>query len=64
MAQVEFVTVMATVFSKCRVEPATNKGETLVAARTRFLDIVKDTMLRLTMQVTRPDELVMRFVKR
>ena len=64
MAQVEFVTVMATVFSKCRVEPATNQGETLEAARTRFIDIVKDTMLRLTMQVTRPEELVMRFIKR
>lgn len=65
MSQVEFVTVFMCVFRRWRVE-LVRRGpdETEEAARRRAWAVLRDSAPRLTMQMNRPRELEVRFVRR
>lgn len=54
-AQVEFVATMATLFRSHRVQPVPRRGETLDQARTRVLNVVKDTRMQLLLQMRDPN---------
>ncbi|KAF4776671.1 hypothetical protein HER10_EVM0007964 [Colletotrichum scovillei] len=76
MAQVEFVTVLATLFHKCTVEPvpeddddsttqSTTTTEVAAAqARQRLLDLTQDSQPRLTLQMNRPKDVRLRWTRR
>ncbi|KAK1584968.1 uncharacterized protein LY79DRAFT_559927 [Colletotrichum navitas] len=64
MSQVEFVTVMATLFRKCTVEPVPRAGESADRARQRLLDLTRDSQPILTLQMNRPDEVRLRWKRR
>lgn len=53
-SQVEFVAVMATLFSRHRVHPVVRAGESSKTARQRVTDIIEDSLLRMTLQVRNP----------
>jgi hypothetical protein len=64
MAQVEFVAVVREICSNYRVEAARLMGETEKDARERLKVIVRDSEQKVTMQIRRPREVVLRFLKR
>ncbi|KAK3938605.1 cytochrome P450 [Diplogelasinospora grovesii] len=66
MSQVEFVTVMAAIFRQCNIEPVPNKekGETMDQAKKRMLVLTEDSMPRLTLQMNKPEEVYLRWVRR
>ena len=64
MAQVEFVSVIREIFSQWRVEVVQRAGETAAAARKRLAAVVADSSPKLTLQVNRPQDVVLRWVKR
>lgn len=64
MSQVEFCTVFMTIFRKYRVEVALEDGETLEMGQQRVQKTMKDSFPRLTMQMNRPKQVQLRFVKR
>ena len=63
-AQVEFVAAMAALFRNHRVEPVPRQGETLAQARSRALDVVKDSSLRLLLQMRDPSSVAVRWSRR
>ena len=64
MAQVEFVAVMATVFRRHRVDVVIEKGEDVEMARERLKGVLADSQPRITLQMNRPREVKLRWVKR
>ncbi|KAK2029011.1 cytochrome P450 [Colletotrichum zoysiae] len=64
MSQVEFVTVVATLFRRCTVEPARRAGESAEGARRRLLDLTRDSQPIVTLQMKRPDEVRLRWTRR
>ena len=64
MSQVEFVAVMWVIFSKWIVEVVRREGVTAEAARERLVALVADSSLKLTVEMNRPQDAVLRFVKR
>lgn len=64
MSQVEFVTCMATLFSRVNVEPVVKSGETMEEARARIYEAANDVTPRITTQMVRPEDIVLRWVKR
>ncbi|WYZ37721.1 hypothetical protein EsH8_II_001227 [Colletotrichum jinshuiense] len=64
MSQVEFVTVFATLFRRCRVEPVARPGESAEGAKQRLRDLIQDSQPRLTLQMNRPGEVNLRWVRR
>ncbi|KAK3321511.1 cytochrome P450 [Cercophora scortea] len=64
MSQVEFVTVIATVFSKCNIEPILREGETMESASGHLMHMIQDTQMRLTMQFKHPREVRLKWRKR
>jgi len=64
MAQVEFVAVMRAIFSQWKVEVAERDGETQEDARKRLARTVADSSPKLTIQMVRPQDAVLRWVKR
>ncbi|KAK3684325.1 cytochrome P450 [Podospora appendiculata] len=64
MSQVEFVTVMATVFSKCNIEPILREGETVESASRHLVRMIQDTQTRLTMQFKQPGEVRLKWRRR
>ncbi|KXH51828.1 hypothetical protein CSAL01_06287 [Colletotrichum salicis] len=72
MAQVEFVTVIATLFHKCTVEPvlehdnssAEPATENAIKARQGLLDLMQDSQPRLTLQMNRPKDVRLRWTRR
>ncbi|UQC73900.1 uncharacterized protein CLUP02_00547 [Colletotrichum lupini] len=76
MAQVEFVTVLATLFHKCTVEPVPEVDESgntqakttpevaAAQARQRLLDLTQDSQPRLTLQMNRPKDVRLRWTRR
>lgn len=64
MAQVEFVAVIQAIFSKWRVEIVQKAGETKEAAREKLMDIVADSSPKLTLQIDRPQDVALRWMKR
>ena len=53
-SQVEFVAVMAALFFKHRVYPVVGERESKEQARQRVVQIVEDSLLRMTLQVRNP----------
>ena len=64
MSQVEFVSVMATIFKYYTVEPIVEKGETLDMAKEKLAGVMVDSQPRLTLQVNRPQDVKLRWTKR
>jgi cytochrome P450 len=64
MSQVEFVSVFATVFRRYRVEVVRRDGEGIEEMKRRVRGIMADSQSRLTLQMNRPKEIEVRFVKR
>ncbi|KAK1984493.1 cytochrome P450 [Colletotrichum cereale] len=64
MSQVEFVTVVATLFRRCTVEPAPRAGESADQARRRLLDLTRDSQPIVTLQMKRPEEVRLRWARR
>ncbi|OLN86258.1 putative cytochrome P450 CYP13A3 [Colletotrichum chlorophyti] len=64
MSQVEFVTTVATLFRRCRVEPVARPGETAEEARGRLMGLVEDSQSALTLQMKRPEDFYVRWVRR
>ncbi len=64
MSQVEFVTVMSTLFRKCTIEPVVQPGESLTSARERLLALTEDSQQRLTLQMTQPEEVNLKWRRR
>lgn len=65
MAQVEFVSVFAALFRHSRVEPALLPGEkTVEEARRRLEGVVADIGPVATLQILRPREVVLKWVRR
>jgi len=64
MSQVEFVTVIATLFRQCRVEPVVRAGEDVVQAKARLVELMEDSQPRLTLQMNQPEEVHLRWIRR
>lgn len=64
MSQVEFVTVIATLFRRCAAEPVPREGESMPQARQRLLDLTQDSQPILTLQMNRPQDVRLRWTKR
>ncbi|KAK8104428.1 uncharacterized protein PG998_011461 [Apiospora kogelbergensis] len=64
MSQVEFVSVIATLFGKCTAEPAPGEGETMLQAKQRLLGLVQDSQPIFTLQMNRPKEIRLQWAKR
>jgi len=64
MAQVEFVAVISSILKKWKVQIATRRNETPEAARERFSNTVAISSPGLTMQMVRPRDAVVKWVRR
>src|SRR2546421_5123387 len=64
MSQVEFVAVIAPIFSGYTVAPVLEKGETVEAARERLQGVVLDSQPRLTLQMNKPYEVKLKWSRR
>ena len=64
MSQVEFVSVIMTIFRSCSVETVLEDGETLEQGREKLLDLLQDSQPALTLQMNRPKEVRLRWVRR
>ena len=64
MAQVEFVAVFATLMKTCRVGPALLSGENLEQAQRRLLDVMLDSQNRLSLQMNRPKDVILKWTLR
>ena len=65
MSQVEFVAVIATIFRACKIEPVLLANETTTDdARRRLETIVADSTPTVSLSMTRPEDVVLRWVKR
>ena len=64
MAQVEFVGVLTTLLSSARLEVVQAAGESKEVAQSRLWDLMQDSQSRLTLQMNRPKEVRLRFIRR
>ncbi|MCJ1310156.1 hypothetical protein MMC25_003817 [Agyrium rufum] len=64
MAQVEFIAVMREIFSTWRVEAAKKEGETIEMARERLAKVVEDSQPKITLQVKKPKDVLLKWVRR
>ncbi|KAL8906169.1 MAG: hypothetical protein Q9207_002202 [Kuettlingeria erythrocarpa] len=64
MAQVEFVSVIRTIFERWRVEVAVEKGESLDEARKRLRRTVEASQPKITLQIRNPEEVALRWVRK
>jgi len=64
MSQVEFVSVVMTLFRKCSVEPVVEKGQSAEQARERLLGILQDSQPVLTLQINKPREVKLKWTRR
>ncbi|KAI6350833.1 hypothetical protein MCOR25_010348 [Pyricularia grisea] len=64
MAQVEFVSVMMMLFGRCSVEPIPKDGESLEQARKRILVLTEDSQPVLTLQMNRPRDIRLKWMRR
>jgi hypothetical protein len=64
MSQVEFVAVIATLLSKCRVSPVELDGEDSTKARERLRKVMEDSETRLTLQMKKPEEVYLKWLRR
>ena len=63
-SQVEFVATMAALFRGHRVQPVPQSGETLAQARTRVLNVVKDTRMQLLLNMRDPSSVAVSWRQR
>lgn len=63
-AQVEFVAVLATLLANHVAEPVAKSSETLDAARSRVLDVVKDSSVELLLQIRDPRSIQIKWRER
>ncbi|EMD92946.1 hypothetical protein COCC4DRAFT_23882 [Bipolaris maydis ATCC 48331] len=64
MSQVEFVSVVATLFRRCNARPVRKEGESEEQARLRLLDLMQDSQNVLTLRMNRQDEVGIEWVER
>ena len=64
MAQVEFVSVMREVFANWRVGAARKTGETEAKARERLVKVVENSQPKMTLQVKKPRDVLLKWVRR
>lgn len=64
MAQVEFLSVLWTIFSAYRVEISLNDGETIEQGKRRILGVVNDSTPRITLQMNKPEGVTLKWSKR
>jgi cytochrome P450 len=64
MAQVEFVAVMREIFAQWKVEAVGRAGDTPEMAKERLQAVVDDSQPRITLQMNRPRDVVLRSVQR
>lgn len=64
MSQVEFVSVIATLVSKCKVVPVELDGEDTAKARERLTKVMEDSETRLTLQIKKPEEVYLKWLGR
>ncbi|KAG8528346.1 uncharacterized protein KY384_007264 [Bacidia gigantensis] len=63
MAEVEFVAVMMSIFRTWKVAPAVLQGETTELASERLRKVVADSHPRLTLQMNRPKDVLLRWTR-
>ena len=64
MAQVEFVSVFRTLFRHCRIEPALLAGKTVAEVRLRLGNVSLDSQPVVTLQMTKPHEVLLKWTRR
>lgn len=64
MAQTEFLSVIYTTFSEHRAELALEAGESLEQGLARMAAVVADSAPKLTLQMNKPNDLKLKWVKR
>ena len=62
--QVEFVAVLASLFSEHRVEPVPHQDESMRDARARTSAAVKDSGMILLLQMLKPESIGMRWFRK
>ncbi|KAK7967585.1 uncharacterized protein PG986_001862 [Apiospora aurea] len=64
MSQVEFVSVISTLFGRCTAEPVPRRGESMQQARQRLLDLTEDSQPGLTLQMNKSKDVHLRWTRR
>lgn len=64
MAQVEFVAVMVTIFRSHKVSAVPRDGETMEMAREKLKGVMADSQPIVTLQMNRPQDVVLRWERR
>jgi len=64
MSQVEFVGVFSEIVRGWRVEVMVGEGESEERAREGLVEVMRDSAPRITLQMKRPRDVVLRFVRR
>ncbi|OAQ58893.1 cytochrome P450 monooxygenase [Pochonia chlamydosporia 170] len=64
MSQVEFVTVIATLFQACTVDPVIPSGGTIEQAREGLVQLMMDSQPRLTLQMNKPEDVFLKWSRR
>ncbi|KAH7406696.1 cytochrome P450 [Phaeosphaeria sp. MPI-PUGE-AT-0046c] len=64
MSQVEFVAVIATLFKKCNAQPMVQDEENFDEVRQRLLELMQDSKPVLTLQLNRPQDVMIRWRER
>lgn len=64
MSQVEFVSVIATIFRSCSIAPALAEGESHEQGKERLLKVIANSRPSLTLQMTSPDQVTLKWSKR
>ena len=64
MSQVEFVSVLATIFRSCSIAPALAEGESHEQGKKRLQNVIAKSRPALTLQMTSPEQVKLRWSKR
>jgi len=64
MSQVEFVSVIATIFHSCSIAPALAEGESQQQGKERLLKVIAKSQPALTLQMTSPEQVKLKWSKR
>ena len=64
MAEVEFVAVLATIFSSWKMSAVVEENETVEMAQARLEAVMADSQPRVTLQVNRPQDVKLRWERR
>lgn len=64
MSQVEFLSVIRTIFASWKVEAVGPKGETGARAREWLKGVMRESQPKFTLQVRKPNDVKLRWIKR